>query len=77
MLKDYIPYSLVGLPLHLHHAPPKPMPPYKLEVPSPVSIPDPGPEADTKFTIEPNSFRLYQQCTRKPQTDLENVFFFF
>jgi len=71
-LKDYIPHSLVGLPSHLHPAPPKPMPSHKPEVPSPVSIPDPEPEADTTFTTEPNGFGLYRKYTRKPQTDPED-----
>jgi len=72
-LKDYIPHSLVGLPSHLRPAPPQPMPPATLEVPSPASIPDPELEADTKFITEPNSFGLYQQYTRKPQTDPEDI----
>ena len=58
-LKDYIPHSLVGLPSHLRPAPPQPMPPAALEVPSPASIPDPEPEADTEFITEPNGFGLY------------------
>jgi len=71
-LKDYIPHSLVGLPSHLRPAPPKPMPSREPEVLSPASIPDPEPEADTAFTIEPNSFGLYRKYTRKPQTDPED-----
>jgi len=72
-LKDYIPHCLEGLPLHLHPAPPNPVPPAELEVPGLVSIPDPEPEpeVDPGFTTEPNGFRLYQQYTRKPQTDPE------
>ena len=72
-LKDYISYSLVGLPSHLRPAPPKPIPPAKLEVLILASISDPEPEADTKFTTEPNGFRLYQQYTRKPQTNPEDI----
>jgi len=60
-LKDYIPYCLEGLPLHLHPAPPNPVPPTELEVPGLVSIPDPKPEpeVDPGFTTEPNGFGLY------------------
>jgi hypothetical protein len=73
-LKDYVPYSLIGLPSHLYPAPPKPVLPAELEVPSLALKPmlDPEPEADTVFIIEPNSFGLYQQYIRKPQTDPED-----
>ena len=73
MLKDYIPHSLVGLPSHLCPAPPRPTPPTKLEVPSLASTPDPELEADVEFTTEPNGFGLYQQYTRKPQADPEDI----
>ena len=74
-LKDYIPHSLVGLPSHLHPAPPCPGPPpsVELDVPSPASTPRPDPELepDPKFITEPNGFGLYRIFTRKPQTDPE------
>ena len=72
-LKDYIPHSLVGLPSHLRPAPPKPMPPAELEVPSPASMPDAEQNPDTEFTSEPNDFGLYRKYTRKPQTDPEDI----
>jgi hypothetical protein len=74
MLKDYIPHSLVGLPSHLRPAPPKPTLPTEPEVlsPLPPSDPEPEPIADAEFTTEPNGFGLYQQYTRKPQTDPED-----
>ena len=72
-LKDFIPHSLVGLPAHLHPAPPRPTPPAQPEVLILAAIPDPEPEADTEFITEPNGFGLYQQYTRKPQTDPEDL----
>jgi hypothetical protein len=61
-LKDYVPYSLVGLPSYLYPAPPKPVLPTELEVPSLAlkPIPDPELEADTVFITEPNGFGLYR-----------------
>ena len=59
MLRDYIPQSLVGLPSHLCPATPELMPHAELEVPTPVSMPDPELEADTGFITEHNGFGLY------------------
>lgn len=76
VLKNYLPHSLVGLPSHLHPAPPKPSTPAaELDVPSPASTPDPEPEleADTMFTTEPNGFGLYRQYARMPRSDPEDV----
>lgn len=72
-LKDYIPHSLVGLPSHLHPAPPKSIPDIEPEVPNPVLTPDPEPEVDTEFQTESNGFGLYQQYTRKPGSDPEDL----
>ena len=70
-LKDYIPHSLVGLPSHLHPAPPRPEPVPRAEsvIPGPVSTPgepDPGPEPDLELTTEANGFGLYRIYARKP-----------
>ena len=76
MLKNYLPHSLVGLPLHLHPTPPKPSTlAAKVEVPNPASTPDPEQKlkADTMFTTEPNGFGLYQQYTRIPHSDPEDI----
>ena len=71
-LKDYLPHSLVGLPLHLRPPPPRSMPPTESEAPSQVPAPDPEPEADSEFTTEPNGFGLYRQYIRKPRADPED-----
>lgn len=74
-LKDYVPHSLVGLPLHLRPPPAKPTPPAELDNPSPVLTPEPDPESDDDnvFTTEPNGFGLYRHYTRKPHSDPEEI----
>ena len=70
-LKDYLPHSLVRLPLHLRLQPvpliliPNPMAPTTLQS---TSLP-PSPELEPKcplLTTETNGFGLYQQYMTKP-----------
>ena len=76
ILKDFVPHSLVGLPVHLRPVPPRPStPPAEPELLSPAPSPDPEPEpaTDTGFTTEPNGFGLYRQYKRKPRSDPEDL----